>query len=424
MKKYNIDGVFLKRPLRERQNISPKDPEWVLGNVRAAANRENRVWAIEYDLSGFPEETAYALLEQDWKWLVDEFGLLKDPTYLHENGKPVVFVWGPLIPDRQYKVATAQKIAQFLKEDPVYGGNYLIGAIPVEWRTLTEDWKGEMKRYDCLQVWGSDQYRENQEELTAMGIAYLPKVSPGFSWANLMQLPESSSDLIARRAGQKYWDEIVKACAAKVDRLYVSMFDKYYEGTAIMPMSDDTPPLSPIPGVIAKYYPRGELTAKPIIKTHPLPGYDLTYSPVPGVMPQDYRVTWEGLLVPPSSGNYTMIVKGAPEDEVSITISGSKVVNGQKITADSFPQTSFTAGGKGVPFQIEYRHFKGVGKVEVLWKSASGNEEIIPAAAYFSQTGRFIGNEGKPSDWWMRLTGYAKEVLEGKSSASSLMPAS
>ena len=30
----------------------------------------------------------------DWKWLVDTFKIKEDSRYLHQDGKPIVTVWG------------------------------------------------------------------------------------------------------------------------------------------------------------------------------------------------------------------------------------------------------------------------------------------------------------------------------------------
>ncbi|MES2308563.1 MAG: PA14 domain-containing protein [Verrucomicrobiota bacterium] len=424
MKKYNIDGVFLQRFLIGPRYPSRKAGEWVLGNVRAAANKENRVWAIEYDVSGVQDSDAYRLIEEDWKWLVDDFGLLKDPTYLHENGKPVVFIWGMAFKDRKFKVETSDKIIQFFKSDEKYGGNYLIGALPGDWRNLPGEWLAHAKKYDALQVWHSDHYREDREDFEKMGVAYLPMASPGFSWANLKKLPDLPIEYIPRRGGQKYWDEISRVAQMKFEALFVGMFDEYNEGTAIMPMSDDTPETPRAPGVIAKFYPGGKPQENPIIQSQPIPRCDLNYAPVAGVMPQDYTVKWEGLLVAPASGTYTMIIKGALEDEVTIFLLNSKVVDSQKITDELFPQATFSATEKGVPFRVEYRHFKEKGKVEFFWKLGSGKEESIPESAFVSAWGRFLTNEGKPSDWWMRLTGDAKEMINGSRPATGTMPGS
>ena len=36
---------------------------------------------------------------EDWKLLVDRMEVRKDQSYLHHNGKPVVYVWGVGIND-------------------------------------------------------------------------------------------------------------------------------------------------------------------------------------------------------------------------------------------------------------------------------------------------------------------------------------
>lgn len=75
-----MDGVFLKRFVSDGFHSTNVRPEWVLANVRAAANREGRIWAIEYDISGYPDAKLLETLKTDWKWFVDTFGVLQDRT--------------------------------------------------------------------------------------------------------------------------------------------------------------------------------------------------------------------------------------------------------------------------------------------------------------------------------------------------------
>lgn len=90
MRKYDIDGAFLQRFIGSGGHAVNGQAEWVLGNVRDAANREGRIWAIEYDVSGAPDDKLLDYIQRDWKWMIDEFGLKKDPSYAREGDRKSV----------------------------------------------------------------------------------------------------------------------------------------------------------------------------------------------------------------------------------------------------------------------------------------------------------------------------------------------
>jgi hypothetical protein len=123
MKDNGLDGVFLQRFSSEL-----KDPAFfdlrnrVAENVRAGAETHGRTFAIMYDVSGQPESSLVADLENDWSYLVDTLKLTESPQYLHEGGKPVLAVWGLGFTDRPGTPAQAQELIGYFKTnaDPKY----------------------------------------------------------------------------------------------------------------------------------------------------------------------------------------------------------------------------------------------------------------------------------------------------------------
>ena len=234
MRKHNIDGAFVQR-------FSPQagaQPEWVLRNISQAAAEEGITWAIEYDVSGMANATVAAKLQADWEWLTTQFGLLDDPRYAHENGKPVVFIWGFPFADRGFTPANANTaVDYFLKQ-----GAYVIGGIPNVWTTLNADWQAHILKYNGVLVW-QNQGTSDGATFRNRGQDFFPHVWPGFSWANLTRAPANPPVAYTdRNGGQFYWElgrDWIQSGGA--DRLFVGMFDEYDEGTAIMPMSDDPP---------------------------------------------------------------------------------------------------------------------------------------------------------------------------------------
>lgn len=248
MRKYNIDGVFLQRFLKPSGPISKGNPnqEWTLANVRAAANAEGRIWAIEYDASSLSNANAYSALTNDWMWMVNTFKIKEDSRYAHNGTKPVVGFFGLGDPKRNdISAATTDKILNWFKNDPTYGGNYIWGAPPTDWLTQWVTYSNNYKKYDAISPWHSSDYGKDIAKANTWGAAYWPILWPGFSWSNEQHTNSNNGAFKDRNGGTFFWTKAHSAMTnASVNCLFIGMFDEYDEGTAIMPMSDD-PPKSP-----------------------------------------------------------------------------------------------------------------------------------------------------------------------------------
>ena len=240
MRRNGMDCAFLQRFLTTRRGGDDGTPEWVLMNVRKAANAEHRLWAVEYDVSGMPAATAYDVLKRDWSWLVNVLKVTDDPCYAREKGRPVVFLWGLPFPDRNFTPETADQILNYFEHDGTPTGNYVIGSLPNEWAHLSDAWMSHARKYDGIQVWQTHDYAADKRLCDLWGCDYYPHVWPGFSWAHLARKQEPAA-YTDRANGRFYRQRIAQALAVGCDRLFVGMFDEYDEGTAIMPMSDDPP---------------------------------------------------------------------------------------------------------------------------------------------------------------------------------------
>lgn len=241
MRKYNVDGVYLQRFITPTET---SNPQFVLHNVMRAAAEEGRVWAIEYDISSLPnnnDPASYNTIVNDWQFLVNDCGILNSPRYLHENGKPVVFVWGFGFADRGHSVQLANDVINYFKNQ----GLYVIGGSPRDWSSATGDWLSHYQSYDQILAWqngwglNTSQMQDFKNTADNWGIKYLPHVWPGFSWRNLKRL--ANNDYFSRNGGQYYWDYIHLALNTGFDQIFIGMFDEYDEATAILPMSNDHP---------------------------------------------------------------------------------------------------------------------------------------------------------------------------------------
>ncbi|MBM4104293.1 MAG: PASTA domain-containing protein [Planctomycetes bacterium] len=245
MRKYNIDGVYLQRFFTN--SSAGAKPEWVLANVREAAHRSGRVWAIEYDISGGTDATIYDKITTDWKWLVDQVHITSDSRYLRENGKPVVVVWGAGIRTDMTQ-GPLNQLVDFLKSDPVYGGNYVVGCVNSNFPSA---WDDHNARYHSIFAWMGSQTNV-RDHAAQYGINAQVHVWPGFSWHNLKKLvyPNQYTD---RTGGSFFWGKIYNGInIINPEAVFVGMFDEYDEGTAVIPMSDD-PPVVPNPSIYGHY---------------------------------------------------------------------------------------------------------------------------------------------------------------------------
>ena len=146
MKDYGLDGVFMQRFFNSTRPGYERDASnTVLKYALEAASKNDRAIAVMYDLSGLrgSGEDCSSVIE-DWKFLVDSLKVTNQPgtkTYLHHRGKPLVTIWGLGFPDRPYDIRNIgiQRLIDFLKNDPVYGGCSVMLGVPTFWRYLDSD---------------------------------------------------------------------------------------------------------------------------------------------------------------------------------------------------------------------------------------------------------------------------------------------
>lgn len=249
MRQYEIDGALVQRFVSETGNV---DSVRVLSHAAEAALESGRVFAVEYDMSGVPEDQLLRRLSRDWKYLVDELKITEHPRYLHHDGRPVLAVWG-FFPER-FSSETAHALIDFLKTDSPYDVA-LIGGCNWPWRDVTDpEWSRALRRFDVISPWNVGHVRREEDKLYAdtsrwaddrddaqhHEMQYMPVVFPGFSWDNL-QRKEPGSTHISRLGGEFYWKQFEAAAELKIEMVKVAMFDEVDEATAIFKVSD-TPP--------------------------------------------------------------------------------------------------------------------------------------------------------------------------------------
>ena len=136
MQEYAIDGVFMQRFFDvTRTEKSRANGRVIFGHALKASQKHERAIAVMYDLSGLKPGEDCSSLIQDWKELVDELKLTSqgtNQTYLYHRGKPLVAIWGVGFPDRPYNIHNIglEKLIDFLKNDPQYGGCSVMLGVP------------------------------------------------------------------------------------------------------------------------------------------------------------------------------------------------------------------------------------------------------------------------------------------------------
>ena len=252
MSQYGIVGVFVQRFGSELPILSHfATRHIVIKNVQAGAEAYGRVFAVEYDTSGMDSSTFVNILEKDWKYMVDVLKVTESPAYLHQNGKPVLALWGlgfiehPGIPQQ------ASELVNFFEDnpDPKYQAT-LVGGVPTYWRTLQGDsltdlaWADYYCALDVLTPWTVGRYTSDMEvdlyklmmiqdmaAASACGVEYMPTVFPGTAFHN-----DNHANLFnatPRRGGNFYWRQVYNTVSIGVPMIYNAMFDEVDEDTAM-----------------------------------------------------------------------------------------------------------------------------------------------------------------------------------------------
>lgn len=267
MADYSIDGVFVQRfahiaakPKNNYRLMASDNQKLLL--CRDAAIKNQRCWALMYDLSGMRDED-FEHLARDWKNLRTKMQLGTDPndsSYLHYQGKPLVAIWGVgFSDDRNYSLEKCEWLIRLFKHNPEWGGMSIMLGVPYHWREQNRDATDHPRLHQVLQLadiispWSVGRYRnESQVRLQTRqmlvddsqwcrkkNIDYLPVLFPGFSWRNLY--PDDTSRPIERNGGKFYWEQFKAVNSAGIENAYVAMFDEIDEATAIFKCTNQPP---------------------------------------------------------------------------------------------------------------------------------------------------------------------------------------
>jgi hypothetical protein len=221
----------------------------VLRNVGRAAEAEDIGFFVMYDLSGLSTNSDIQAIIRDWQHLQGSQRLTESRNYIHQNGKPIVGLWGLGIGNRPASPKQAMELVNYFKRE---AGSTVLGGVPAYWRTLGRDsrkepeWKNVFRSFDILSPWTVGRYQDPREAVAfarevvfpdiaqarANGQEYLPVIFPGFSWRNL-QSGHAPLGQINRLCGEFYVRQAENVIRVGATMIFTAMFDEIDEGTAI-----------------------------------------------------------------------------------------------------------------------------------------------------------------------------------------------
>lgn len=201
--------------------------------VRQSAEATGRKFYIMYDVTDWT--SMQSQIKDDWTSKMNAH--TSSDAYAHQNGKPVVCIWGfGFTGDkRPFEPAPCQDVINWFKDQ----GCYVIGGVPTHWRTGNEDsrpgFSDVYHSFDMISPWmvgrigsatQSDEFFTNvnspdQADCDAHGIDYQPCVMPG-------DLQEGH-----RAHGDFMWRQFYNMVRVGAQGIYISMFDEYNEGNQI-----------------------------------------------------------------------------------------------------------------------------------------------------------------------------------------------
>jgi hypothetical protein len=242
----------------ERFDTPFRHAEGSVAQVFSSAVRDT----VMYDLGSMKSANIPAIKE-DWRFLVKAMGILKDPSYQHHNGKPVVSLWGIGFAGRDYGPKEVADLVDYLKNDPEVGGMTVKIGTSTHWRIGGRDadpfakWEPVYKTADIISPWMVGRYRNAKQAriyatthakddrawCEANGKEFMPVVFPGFGWSNLKKGTDQNPDSFIDRDGGRFlwaqYDAHIREGGAKM--IYQAMFDELDEGTHIFKSTNNPP---------------------------------------------------------------------------------------------------------------------------------------------------------------------------------------
>jgi len=254
MEAWGIDGVAAQRFVGSVPSV-PLDR--VLSNVRQAANQTGRTYFVEYDMSGMSEANLVSAITTDWNYLNNTLHITEDPSYLHQNGLPVIGIFG-FFTDR-FSTTTANAILDIFKNGSAHPA-FVLGSGAWWWNEGTDPawtpaWKSVIYRMGAWQPWnvgnaggsplyaGTGYWTDNASTLAANNVMFQPMIYAGCSSVNRDGTAPGSG--VPRLSGAVYWNQFSVAKGLNAQTAFIAMFDEFSEGTQIAKATGSPPTNAP-----------------------------------------------------------------------------------------------------------------------------------------------------------------------------------
>ncbi|WP_249161355.1 discoidin domain-containing protein [Actinospica acidithermotolerans] len=206
----------------------------ITAKLNTSAQAHGRKFYIMYDATGWTNMATE--MPADWTNVMSQY--TSSSAYAHQNGKPVVGIWGFGFNDANHPWAASDclSVIQWFQSQ----GCYVMGGVPTYWRTGVNDSRsGYLSVYSAFNMispWmvgrigtsaDSDSFYTNvnvgdQAYCNANGIDYQPCVLPGDLSAN------------QRAHGDFMWEQFYNMVRVGAQGIYISMFDEFGEGNQIV----------------------------------------------------------------------------------------------------------------------------------------------------------------------------------------------
>ena len=252
MEKNGIDGVALQRFITQADEpilTANRDSNAV--RVARAAETHGRVFYMMYDITEFSSDL-FVTVKEDWEErMIGNLDITSYSQYLHQDGKPVVCIWGIGFDHIYGSAEETSQLIEWFKDQ----GVYLIGGVPIEWRTGEVGSKPGFDtvytKLNMVSPWTVGAYfnpleadvyfdlylEDDYAYCVDNDLDYLPVMFAGTSEHNWV-VGGSVQNKVPRLGGDLFWKQVQNIRSLSIPSGYIAMFDEYNESTAIMHSAD------------------------------------------------------------------------------------------------------------------------------------------------------------------------------------------
>ena len=242
MQENSIDGILVQRFYGQFEDQSFLQ---LLDQIRTAAEKYNRTFAVEYDLSAIQSaDFTNVISEFQNDYLTNIAPLMTSAAYLRQGSRPVIELWGMGVDKTKLNAADCASIFHAIRS--ANPNPYVLLGVQWSWAsdaTENADYYDIYVQADAIQPWAVGAYSYDSYEgfynhttvsdkaLTdSLGIKYGPSITPGGSDRNRQGL---NGPLGNRYNGSFYEAQLKNMLALKPYFIFGAMFDEFPESKSL-----------------------------------------------------------------------------------------------------------------------------------------------------------------------------------------------